>query len=173
MGTTCHYDTTVSEMRKYYLAQFEMVRPDYTSTIVAHTAKWALQKLIFTDGRIECIPIWLNIYRKGNAVCEKLMDATVHPFVYDCPKKFIQMAKENPPKDNEGNVLKYFAEWLEKAEMQAPKAKPLKVEFNKNYIMTSGRKVYIVGEYNRACWLGYIEGVRYKIKKNTIKELAQ
>jgi hypothetical protein len=39
--------------------------------------------------------------------------------------------------------------------------------------MTSGRKVYIVGEYNRACWLGYIEGVRYKIKKNTIKELAQ
>jgi len=172
MGTTCHYNTTVSDMRKYYLAQFEMVRPEYTSTIVEHTNKWALQKLTFADGRIECVPVWLNIYRKGDAVCEKLMDATVHPYQYDCPKKYLKIAKENPPRDKEGNVLKYFAEWLEKAEAYAP-TKAIKVEFNKHYNMINGMKVYIVGEYNRACWLGYIDGIRYKIKKITIKELAE
>ena len=171
MGTTCHFDTTVAKMREYYLKGFEFSNERCTSTIVDHTNKWALQKVTYTNGTIEYIPIWLNIYRHGNEVCEKLMDATVGPCVYDCPKKFLKLAKENPPKDNEGNVQRYFAGWLVKAEAYTPK-KALKVEFNKHYLLTNGKKAYIVGEYNRTCWTGYIDGIRYKIKKISIKDLA-
>jgi hypothetical protein len=174
MGTTCHYNTTVAEMREYYLKGFEFSNENCTSTILEHTNKWALQKVIYANGRVECIPVWLNIYRRGDAVCEKLIDATCHPYQYDCPKKYLEMAKQFPYMPN-GESSKYFNEWLEKAEQFAmDKPNKVKVEFGKTYNMTfSGHKVYIAGEYNRSCWTGYINGVRYKIKKNTIKDLAE
>ena len=174
MGTMCYFDTTVAEVRERMLNQFEFSNDRCTSTIVEHTAKWALQKVTFADGRVEMIPVFLNIYRSGKQVCEKLMDATCHPFQYDCPKKYLVQAREYPHMVN-GEMGKWFSEWLEKAENLANnKPKKVKVEFGKTYNMTFGNnKVYITGEFNRSCWLGYINGVRYKIKKNTIKDLAE
>lgn len=173
MGTTCHY-CTVADLRERMLKGFEFSNENCTSTIVEHTAKWALQKVTFASGRIEMIPVWLNIYRSGGMACEKLIDATCHPFQYDCPKRFLKLARQYPHMPN-GELGKYFMEWLEKAEQEAEnKPKKVVVEFGKTYNMTFGdKKVLIVGEYNKACWFGYIDGVQYKIKKNTIKNLSE
>lgn len=174
MGTTCVYNKTVAEYKDELLKGFEFSTDRATSTIVDRTAKWALRKITFLDGRVEMIPIWLNVYRSGNATCEKLMDATCHPYRYDCPKKFLKLAKEFPYMVN-GEIGQYFKEWLEKAEKESETiTKKVNVEFGKTYNMTFGNhKVRIVGEYNKKCWLGYIDSVRYKIKKNTIKDLAE
>jgi len=171
MGSTGHYDTNVADLKKYLIKQMNFKNDRVTSVIVDHNDAWALQQLTFADGRIECIPVWLNVWKAGEQTIEKLMDATCHPFRYDCPAKFLKLASKYPHLDQEGNVSKYFAEWLEIA--NKPKPAKVVIEFGKTYLMTSDRKVQIVGEYNKACWVGYIDGCRYRIKKNTIKALAE
>ena len=87
MGTMCYFDTTVAEVRERMLNQFEFSNDRCTSTIVEHTAKWALQKVTFADGRIEMYSLILNIYCSWYQGCAKVKEAKFQPYQYDCPKK--------------------------------------------------------------------------------------
>lgn len=168
MGTICSYDTTVSKVKADYIAGMNFRGKHSECFVIAHNKTWALQGCCNLDnGVFDVIPVWLNIYRKGDAVCEKVMDASVHPYRYDCPKSYLEMTEKYYPVCGT-----YFEEWLAKAKALPTRAKNLKVEFGKEYKLTSGAVAYIVGEYNRACYLGYIGGTRYKIKKSSVAELA-
>jgi hypothetical protein len=168
MGTLCHFDTTVANVKNQYLAGMTFRGKHSEYFVIAHNRTWALQGSCNLDnGVFEVMPVFLNIYRKGDAVCEKVMDASVHPYRYDCPKSYLEMTEKYYPVCGP-----YIDEWLAKAKANSPIAKKIKVEYGKYYELTNGSVAHIIGEYNRACYLGYIGGNRYRIKKSMVKALA-
>lgn len=170
MGTICSYNTTVAKVKADYIAGMNFRGKRSECFVIAHNNTWALQGSCNLDnGVFEVIPVWLNIYRSGDAVCEKVMDASVHPYRYDCPKSYLEMTEKYYPVCGP-----YFEEWLAKAKALSPLAKKnrIKVEFGKYYELKSGVVAHIIGEYNRACYIGCISGSRYRIKKSMIKALA-
>lgn len=167
MGTIGHFDTSVSEVKARIIKSLEFRTSRIDSFCIASTAKWALQGVCYLEtGIFEVIPVWLNVYRSGGMVCEKIMDATVHPYRYDCPKAFLTLTKQHMP-NLSGLSQQWFADWLERAGQEKSK-NILKVEFGKTYTLTNGKTALIQGEYNRTHWLGFIDGCRYKIKKRLI-----
>lgn len=167
MGTIGHYNTTVAEVKERIIKSLDFRTPHIQSFCIASTANWALQGICHLDtGISEIIPVWLNVYRSGDMVCEKVMDATVHPYRYDCPKAFIALTKQHTP-NLSGLSQQWFEEWLERSASEKQKI-ILKVEFGKTYTLTNGKTVLIQGEYNRNNWIGYVDGFRCKIKKRLI-----
>lgn len=115
MGTIGHYNTTVSEVKAKIIKSLDFRTSRIESFCITHSAKWALQGICNLDtGIFEIIPVWLNVYRKGDMTCERVMDATVHPYRYDCPKAFLSLTKQHMP-NLSGLSLQWFAEWFERA----------------------------------------------------------
>jgi len=171
MGTTAHYNTSVSELKASIIKSLAFRTSKIDSSILAHTSKWALQCICNLEtGIFEIVPVWLNVYRSGGMVCEKVMDATVHPCQYDCPKGFLSLAKQHSP-NLSGNCNQWFSEWLERCEDHQVK-KSLSIEYGKSYLLVNGQVAHIISEYNKKCWIGIIGASRFKIKKSFVKVAA-
>lgn len=167
MGTTIYSNMTIAQVRSNVLRSLNYKTEKMTSDVVKNTAKWALQKLTFSDGRIAYIPIWLNIYKSKNEVCQKILGADMGVYRYDCPKDYLELAKAHPLTFADGTQNNYFADWIKKAEAYHEQ-KNLNVIFGKQYILASTQVALIIREYSKGFYLGYIQGIAYKIKKSDV-----
>ena len=170
-GYTAQYNTSVADLKASIIKSLAFRTSKIDSSVISHTSKWALQCACnLQTGIFEIIPVWLNVYRSGGMICEKIMDATVHPYQYDCPKGFLALAKKYPP-NLSGNCVQWFTEWLEHSEAHQPK-KSLSIEYGKSYLLANGQVAHIVAQYDKKNWIGIIGVNRFKIKKSLVKDAA-